>query len=207
MLRKFSVTLLLAVLGLLAISRVASAAPPYPPGPVGVLGVSSSTLDGPGPVDVTGSGMDPFEIVDVTITYSGPIGLRANKALLLANSTVVATSVKADATGHFSATVNLTQNGTATITATGRTSGRSQSIVVRVGPVSPGTTTVEPPTGSVTAIPAAVGGSGGTGGLASTGVSIAGPLTVGASALIVGLGLLFFGTRLVIRRKHSPSAH
>lgn len=39
------------------------------------------------------------------------------------------------------------------------------------------------------------------GGLASTGASIAGPLTVGFGALIIGLAMLFFGTRLAIRRR------
>lgn len=38
-------------------------------------------------------------------------------------------------------------------------------------------------------------------GLANTGASIAGPMAIGIGTLTVGLGLLFFGTRGVIRRK------
>ncbi len=45
----------------------------------------------------------------------------------------------------------------------------------------------------------------GSGGLASTGASIAGPLTVGAGALLAGLALLFFGTRLATRRRSGSS--
>lgn len=39
--------------------------------------------------------------------------------------------------------------------------------------------------------------------LANTGASIAGPMAIGLGTLTVGLGLLFFGTRGVIRRKRS----
>lgn len=40
--------------------------------------------------------------------------------------------------------------------------------------------------------------------LASTGASVAGPLAVGAALLAAGLLMLFFGTRLVIRRRVRP---
>jgi hypothetical protein len=45
------------------------------------------------------------------------------------------------------------------------------------------------------------GGSGYTSALADTGASVAAPLAIGGTALVAGLGLLFFGTRGAIRRR------
>lgn len=44
-----------------------------------------------------------------------------------------------------------------------------------------------------------------TSGLANTGASIAGPMAIGIGTLTAGLGLLFFGTRGVIRRRGTKS--
>lgn len=218
MLRKFLLALALALVGLFAVAGVASAAPyPGPPNPPGVT-VNQTIIVNGGVVIFAGGGFTPGETINITIIYNAaPSGLRANAALRLAAKAAESQTTTADASGNFTSGVRLTQAGTATITATGLTSGKTFSTTVTVvaegGNTSPGTTTVAGQTtaaGEVTTANAApvTAGADGTGGagLASTGASVAGPLTIGAAALIAGLSLLFFGTRLAIRRKQAPSA-
>lgn len=190
--------LVLVAIGLVTVSTVASGELILSPPPVvGTYGISSTStgLDGLGPVDIAGVGMAAFEPVDLTTVYAGPSGLRFNKALPPVRSVAPVTTVQADGSGHFAATVYRTQFGVATVSATGRTSGHSLTVVLTLG------SGVTQPPGTTTIAPLEASGSTSTGGLASTGVSIAGPLTVGAAGLAVGLGTLFFGTRLAIRRK------
>jgi LPXTG-motif cell wall-anchored protein len=131
--RKF---LRILVLGLgIAVSAIpaatAAAAQPYPivaPN----LTVSPTTVTVGGTVTVSGTGFEPNESVDVTVTYRaaalGHIGRAAHAGLPMARAVVVT----ADASGNFTTDVTLTQVGTAVITATGLTSGASASATVTV---------------------------------------------------------------------------
>lgn len=220
MLRKAITAVVIALFGMFSVSGVAAAAPGsitvYAPGGAITVVISDTTITVGGIVVFTGSGFLSGEVIIIVITYAGPNGLRSNHALQLAASSAGITTT-ADASGGFSADLSLTKTGLATITATGQTSGKTATLQVAVAGVgqtatAPSTTTVEPTTGEsdTTGVVAAPGNgsAGGDGtGLASTGVSIAGPLTVGAAALMAGLGMLFFGTRLAIRRRHRPTAH
>ena len=179
-------------------------------------------------VSVSGGGMLPGEQVSVTVEYSGPSGLRANAALRAATVKAAGTMVIADANGNFSAGVTIDKGRTGTIVATGLTSGHTVSFALSAnggvgggtGGGSTPTTNVAPTTnvdasGQTTTAPSATGSAAAivadapadeasSAGLAYTGASIAGPLTVGAGALLLGVAMLFFGTRLAIRRKSSP---
>ena len=217
MLRRLVTAAGVALLGLFVATGVASAAPGdpgYPPAGVITETVNVSTVTAGGTLELTGTGFLPGETVDITITYSGPSGLRSNAALRSAVSTGTMSKVVADSAGAFGIPENLTQVGTATITETGEASGRTMSLTVKILAVgstdTAGTTTVAGSTAtSMPSIGVAAGaGSDGStgGGLASTGVSVAAPLAIGASALIAGLAMLFFGTRLAIRRNHGASS-
>lgn len=217
MIRKIFLSVVLAAVGLFAAVPAASAAP------TPVVGVNYGTVNittnitivnNGGVVIIGGGGFLPGETINITITYNAPSGLRSNRALAAAAAAESGGTAVADAQGNFSSSVNLTQPGVATITATGATSGRSVSTSVTVlggGDSSPTGTTTAGSTAVVTysteTVAPVAGGDGNGGGLASTGASIAGPLAVGGSALIAGLALLFFGSRLVIRRRSSPSSH
>lgn len=219
MLRKAITAVVIALFGMFSVSGVAAAAPGTitvytPTGAITVV-VSDTSITVGGVVIFIGSGFTPGEVIIIVITYLGPNGLRSNHALQLAASSAGITTT-ADASGGFSADVSLTTPGLATITATGQTSGKTASLQVAVAGVgetatAPATTTVEPSTGGsdTTDVVTAPGDGNDTStgsGLASTGVSVAAPLGVGAAALVAGLGMLYFGTRLTIRRRRSTSS-
>lgn len=212
MLRRILLALGLALVGLFAVSGVASATPyPAPPGPPAVT-VNQTIIVNGGVVIFAGGGFTPGETINITIVYNAPpSGLRANAALRLAVKAAESQTTTADASGNFSSDVKLTQTGTATITAVGLTSGKTVSLTVTV--VAPGSSTTSETTtggGVVTTetTESLIAGAGTDGsGLASTGASIAVPLTIGGSALIVGLAFLYFGTRLAIRRKSAVASH
>ena len=190
-----------------AVGLAAAAPPPYPAPPTVTVNVTINgsivtgniTIIVGGTIIFSGDGFDPGEGIDANATYLGPNGLRST---LAASSLAAAkaSSASADGSGHFSQELTLDQVGTAVLTATGQSSGKSGSITVEVvpaGATGAGATTI--------AAAAGAGSSDGGAGLARTGVSIVGPLVVGSAALLVGLALLFFGTRGVIRRKTSKS--
>lgn len=196
MLRRLLVTSLLVLLGA-HLSVTGAAALPYPAPVVPSFSAGVGAVEPGGSVTLTASGFLPGETVDLTVEYAAPSGLRRAAALvLLAAAGVPAGQVVADGGGSFSTSLKLDQVGLATITATGRLSGFSVSTVVRVGTA---------PAAAATTTPAAAGNGGGTADgaapLAWTGTSLAGPLAMGAGLLAAGLLLLFFGTRMVIRRR------
>ena len=218
MLRKFLTTLAVTVLGLLAVTGVAQAAPPppYQPPPVVVVNVNITIIIVNGPFIFFGDGFQPGENIIITIFYNGPSGLRGTHALAAAAQSKVA-SAAADGNGHFETSLSLDKVGTYTLTATGQSSGRSDSATIKVAAtesdVAAGAT-------GTTTVPAGGGGSSDGGGLAYTGqgsdgsaggslaytgTSVAGPIAIGAAALLAGLTLLFFGTRGVRRRRHSQA--
>ncbi len=224
MLRRFLTATAVALVGLFAVVPSASAAPAAPGAPIivaPVVNVSGSynvvvqvfvnvtIVNNGGVVIFGGGGFRPRERINIAVSYGTPNGLRSNSALRQASVAAAGTATSADASGFFSVPVHLTQVGTAVLTATGAESGRTASLTVQVQPSeatsTPDTTTVEPPITSPEVAPVAAAGGGDGTGLAYTGVSIAGPLTVGAAALITGLAFLFFGTRLAIRRRHTAA--
>ena len=189
--------LAVAIVGLLAFGGASPAAaatppPPYPPTttPPGAVFVTVNiniVIINNGTIIFSGGGFDALEQLGITVSFNGPSGLRASQ--------VAAEQVgegyfeiTADSAGSFSTPVTLNQVGDWTLTATGLSSGKTASTTVTVQPVG---------------YQATSGSTGSGADLASTGASIAGPIAIGAAALLAGLALLFFGTRGVIRRKHS----
>lgn len=219
MLRRMMVLILLLLVGAVAPTGAASALPittPYPAPSVPAVVVAPGVVEPGGFFILSGSGFLPGEPIDITVEYSPLSGLRRAAALVdlveAARPAAAPAGVVADASGAFSTPVLMEQSGLATITATGRISGFSIVTVVQVGSV--------PAAGAPAPAPAP-GGSDGSGGvgapgagdagrgsgsnpLASTGVGVAGPLAVGAGLLALGLLLLFFGARMVIRRRVRP---
>ena len=211
MMRKFFVIVSAILVGLFAAGGVAAAARPYAPSPpvsvtINVGGdVNGNIIVIVGSTIIfSGDGFDPFEGIGNDVFYSGPSGLRSTGALArLSAPTHLVTAGYAN--GHFDKEITLDQVGTATLVATGHTSGKSASLTVHVLAVgsttAPGTTTVVGGGGSNVAA-----GSDGSG-LARTGTSIAGPLAICFVALFAGLTLLFFGTRGVRQRKNARASN
>lgn len=209
MARKLLSVLAIGILGLVAFGGTATAEPgaPYPAPQITVIvnvTVNITIINVGGTVIFSGTGFDPGEAIDVAVSYSAPSGLRSSPARTeMAATKRLATT--ADSTGAFSTPVTLTQVGTATLTATGATSGKTASLTVQAlsgdDAVPAGTT------GGTSSNTYTAGGSGSSSStaLASTGASVAGPIVIGAAALFAGLAMLFFGTRGVIRRKTSRS--
>jgi hypothetical protein len=196
---------IMSILGVWASAASASAAlGDY--GPVTIT-TDVSVISLGGTVTVEGTGFTPGETILLVVTYAGPSGLRRSPVPDVLGLRMLGQSSKADALGNFSAGVNLTRSGWATITATGQSSRTSVSTAVKVmaaGQTSDtttvaGSTASTVPNDGVAAPPNSQ--------LPNTGTSIAGPLAVGASALVLGLGMLLFGTRFAIRRKRRPSTH
>ena len=209
MVRKMLSVLGIAFISLLAMGGVSSAAPapvvyPAPPTVIVNVNINIIFIVNGGTVIFFGSGFDPLEGLDITVTYGPPSGLRSTPALAEAAAAKRLTT-QADSAGNFSTPVNLTQVGTATLTATGQTSGKSASITVEVFQNESDYTGVVTG-GSSSGTWTGTSGGSSSGALASTGASVAGPIAIGAAALFAGLAMLFFGTRGVIRRKSSRSA-
>src|SRR4051812_695748 len=135
MVRKMLGVLAVAIAGLLAFGGAspAAAVPVYPPPPQVIVNVNITIIfiiNG-GTVIFSGSGFDGTEGVNITINYGGPSGLRNSPALAEATAKRDQTAAT-DANGNFSTQVQLTQVGTATLTATGLSSGRTGSLTVQV---------------------------------------------------------------------------
>jgi hypothetical protein len=126
-------------------SGVASGDPGYP-AQSPLLTVSSGSVSVGGSVLVTGRGFQSGEGVDISVTYSpanhalgssGPVAQPA--ALTLRHSAgrpVSAVHALATSDGEFSTHVSLTQQGNATITATGEQSHLSVAATVSVLPAT-----------------------------------------------------------------------
>src|SRR5664279_2997562 len=206
MMRKIFVIVSAMLVGLFAAGGVASAAALYPPPPpvsvtINVTGdVNGNIIIIVGStITFSGAGFDALEGIGIDVFYSGPSGLRSTAALARSMASTHAEDA-ADANGHFDHGVVLDQVGTATMLASGHSSGKTSSLTVHVVAVgsttAPGATTV------------AGGGSNGAAGsdgsgLARTGTSIAGPPAIGFVALVAGLTLLLFGTRGVRQRSQA----
>ncbi len=127
-------TLAVAVCALLVSGAgLAQAAEPYPIPPP-VVTVDRATIIVGESVVVSGSNFGASEIIDVIDNFQGAamgqLG-RSARGGLLAGKDV---TVTADDTGHFSVTVRLDRVGTHVLVATGRTTGRTGSVTVKVLP-------------------------------------------------------------------------
>ncbi|HEX8630069.1 MAG TPA: hypothetical protein VF755_18075 [Catenuloplanes sp.] len=109
--------LLLAVAGAAFLTPAAVSAAPYPAVPPPGA-VSSGTVAAGGAVVFSGTGFIPGETIQIAIGYGQSGGL--------------VKTVTASASGSFSTTVIPTEGGTATLFATGLTSGVTVTATVRV---------------------------------------------------------------------------
>jgi LPXTG-motif cell wall-anchored protein len=135
-------TLALAASGLLiaGASTAAAKAPSQPyPIPPPVVTVDSATVVVGESIAITGQNFGPREPVDVTSalqTATGQLGNSARRGLVAVPPLL---STIADDNGAFSVRIVLDEVGLFIHTATGRTTGRSGSVTVRVLPTSPPT--------------------------------------------------------------------
>ena len=119
-------------------------AQPYPPS-APTLTVSAATVFVGEEVVVNGTGYGANEEVVVEVDYGGGAGgsggggsvQPGRMADFMARAAVQRLAVVTDSHGHFTTTLRLTQVGTAVITATGSSTGRSASVTVTV--LEPGT--------------------------------------------------------------------
>ena len=137
--------MLIAVVFAVAVAPSAAVADPYPAQPP-PSSVSHGTVPNGGTVTFSGRGFLPFEHISIVVSFAvsnSSAAFRPNSAAvfvpavarLARRSTLV---VIADRTGAFSVEVPLTQIGSATLVATGLTSGRTVTAHVEVlGPPTP----------------------------------------------------------------------
>jgi LPXTG-motif cell wall-anchored protein len=199
MLRQFAGATAAGLIALALSPTVASAAstpsptPGYPAGSTPLV-VSPATVPVGGAVTLTGSGYTAGEPIDITVTYgpaahamgsghtSGSIALAAFSVprAVSAQPAVIAQTA-ADAAGSFQQQVRLTTAGTATITASGMTSGLALTSVVTVLPAAVATTVT--PKGSL-------------------------PFTGENLIALSGIGLivLSLGVLLIVRRRRHTTA-
>ncbi|WP_026533093.1 LPXTG cell wall anchor domain-containing protein [Arthrobacter sp. H41] len=141
----------------------------------------------------------PGEIIDITVDFTagepsaagfGPGGAAAARGgLIVLNAVVLTDSVKADANGNFSYSVELEEEGTYTLTATGRTSGETVTARVVVDSEYATAGTVTSANGGTT--------TSANGKLANTGIDSAMLLwgAAGIGALGLGAGSIFVARR------------
>jgi hypothetical protein len=117
-------------------------AEPYPAGPPNSE-VSHGTVEPGGSVTFTGEGFLPHEPISIAISYEGSNNTAAFSgqrqrsggfvlAAAMLPQRLATITTTADANGRFSVEVPLAQAGSATLTATGLTSGVTVSSVVEV---------------------------------------------------------------------------
>lgn len=129
----------LALTGSLAMlgGGAAMATETYPAPAVGVA-VSDGTVVTGEAVTFSGSGFTPGEKVRITVTLNGTpgaaggVGTRSVPTRIVLSTEVTALETVAAADGKFSVPVTLSEAGVYTLTATGETSGRTQSATVTV---------------------------------------------------------------------------
>lgn len=155
LIRRLLIPLAMATAAAIGAPSIAQAQP-YPPTEP-VITVNTGTVVVGGTVIVNADGFEPNEEVSVDVTYGGTGGgtgggaglapaayqvdvkplAQAKAAAAAKRAMEIVTIVTADANGHVTVTVRLTQTGFATITLTGLVSGLSASVTVLVVPVLP----------------------------------------------------------------------
>jgi LPXTG-motif cell wall-anchored protein len=133
-------SLLIALFAAAAMAPTAAQAVPYPADPPAAE-VSDGTVEPGGAVTFSGNGFLPFERITIDIDYGATDSAAAARPaaadgffLAAAHSQLAVITTTADANGSFSIQVPLSQAGTATLVATGATSGVSVSATVEVAP-------------------------------------------------------------------------
>lgn len=139
----------LALTGSLAmLSGGAAMATTYPAPPPGVT-VSDGTVAPGEEFTFSGTGFTPGEDVVVTVTDEGSgggggaVGTRSISLKIVMPAEVATFAAVADAEGKFDLPIELSEEGVYTITATGETSGRTQSTVVTVAAAEVSTTVTD----------------------------------------------------------------
>jgi LPXTG-motif cell wall-anchored protein len=191
----------LAVAAVAPVTAANAAAPAYPPGGTVTIRLSSSIITVGTTISVSGSGFSVNTVVRLTtvLARQGFAGGQASSETLgsfrpagsaasvqrLAASTA-ATSVTTDGSGSFTTSLTFNQVGVFAVTATG---------VAADGNVASAS-------GTITVLPLAQGGVGGSGtgsgggnasgvgGLPNTGASIGLPITVGTILVLLGAALV-----------------
>jgi hypothetical protein len=196
--------LLIATASALLIMPAAAHAEPYPAEPPAAT-ISDGTVSDGGAVTFSGAGFLPGETISISISYGGSDSTAAFDAkpgrFVLAVATLprlAAMNVTASEDGTFSVQLTLTQVGTATLVATGLTSGVSVTQTVEVVAGSDGDSALGGDSRNDSADTSAGGGST----LPTTGPSgrgLAIGLYGGLGTILVGAGVLWF-TRARRRR-------
>lgn len=127
----------LALAGVLTFAGASAAtANTYPAPPADANGTVSAGVVAPGgTVTFSGTGFNPGEIIDITVDYDNNPNVVAGSGvngLIILNQRVAAFTATAAADGTFSAPVTLGEEGTYTLTAVGRDSGRTVTSTVTV---------------------------------------------------------------------------
>jgi hypothetical protein len=213
MLRKIIATAAVVATALVTFGGVAAADVDYGADRVVALGVADEDREvDPGETfNLILGGFQDSETVDITGAFStgqAPSGLRSGRSVALRDSPLGFTvTVAPDGTAALP--VSYDQDGYVTFVANGRISGSSDPVTIKIGTGGEGAPTTAP-TSEDSPLAALKASKDDTNtandALAYTGASVAGPLAIGLAALLLGLGLLFFGTRGVIRRKSAASA-
>jgi len=120
----------LTATAILAAPTTASAEP-YPAGSPDIT-VPTATVSEGGDLTVTGTGFGANEEVALDVVYAEALGSGGTMFTVAYVRRAPVTTVTANAQGAWSASITLTQAGTATITATGQTTGVVQTTSVRV---------------------------------------------------------------------------
>lgn len=114
----------------------AATATGYPAPPADATGTVSAGVVVPGgSVTFSGAGFIPGETIDVTVDYNNDPNVVAGagvNGVIILNQRVSAFTATADAEGNFSTQVTLGEEGTYTLTAVGRESGRTVTATVTV---------------------------------------------------------------------------
>ncbi|MDI6101289.1 hypothetical protein QLQ12_21985 [Actinoplanes sp. NEAU-A12] len=130
-------SLLVSLFAAVVMAPAAAHAVPYPADPPPAV-ISDGTVEPGGTVTFSGTGFQPFEVISIDIGYDGSdstAAYRPSGGFVLAAFEVAALAkitTKADANGNFSIEVPLAEAGTATLVATGLTSGKTVTALVEV---------------------------------------------------------------------------
>ncbi|MBM9469119.1 hypothetical protein [Nakamurella leprariae] len=149
-----------------------------------VIGTNNGTVIINNGTLIMGDGFIANEPITVTVVY--------------VNGDVETYAVAADNGGVVNFTVTPKHTGKTVVKVTGDKSGSWGSKTVYV---EDETWTEVSSTTTAAYVKGASGTYASSSGLANTGASVAAPLAIGGTALVAGLGLLFFGTRGAIRRR------
>lgn len=177
------------ITGALLTATPVAHADPYPAGEPGLTSDTALIATG-GAVQLTGTGYGANDDVSIDAVYISALGHLGRTAPGPLHRFPVGTT-QANAEGEWSTTINLSQTGMATLTATGSPSGVVLSTTVRV----------------VTELPLEDDGGNTGGGLPITGTRLTTALTIGTLAVLTGALLIWLPIATRRRGRHTgPTA-